>query len=280
MSSPTARRALIALAVAGVATLGAVVPATGAEATPRGFSAAGDSVRVIITYDDAATGRASIAREVERTGTVRVALRRSPHLVATVRRSALTALRSAPHVSAVQLDVPERLSLNSSLAVVRADAVHALGLTGSGSTVAVLDSGLDVGHPFVAGRVVAQYCSSSPSDASERSLCPDGTTEDDAAGVAGLAACASAGGRLCDHGTHVAGIVAGDGTGVTGAPHAGVAPGAGIIAMQVFTRFDDAADCGGSAPCIASYPSDQLRALDHLAGLARPTRSGTSSRRT
>ncbi len=51
-----------------------------------------------------------------------------------------------------------------------------------------------------------------------------------------------------------------------GAPAAGEAPDANIIAMQVFTRFDDRAFCG-AASCVASYQSDQLRALDQLAAL-------------
>ena len=49
---------------------------------------------------------------------------------------------------------------------------------------------------------------------------------------------------------------------------AGVAPGANIIAMQVFTRFNGADVCGtGQAPCVASYQSDQMAALDELAAL-------------
>ena len=228
-------------------------------------------MRVIVTYDSLSSTPA-VAGSVRRVGTVTRTLPRSPHLVATVPAAEVARLRHAPHVQAVQVDVPQRLALDSSLHVIKADAAHAAGVTGAGATVAVLDTGVDVDHPFLAGRVVAQFCSSTPNplNAGEKSLCPDGTTQDDSADIDSLPACFSASvGTLCDHGTHVAGIAAGDGSGVSGArAQAGVAPGAGIIAMQIFTRFASTAVCGfGNSPCVASYPSDQLRALDELAAL-------------
>ncbi len=258
MSRAAAARALLVAATAVAAILGAMAPAV------AGPDAA--TVRVIVTYD-ALSSAASVAGSVDSVGTVTRTMRRSPHLVATVPAADLPRLRRSPHVRSVQVDVPQKLALDSSLAVIRADAAHRAGWTGAGTTVAILDTGIDLDHPFLGGRVVAQYCSSTPSASNQRSLCPNGLTEDDHADIDSLAACRSAGsGTLCDHGTHVAGIVAGNGTGLAGAPAAGVAPGANLIAMQVFTRFDDRTFCG-AASCVASYPSDQLRALDQLAAL-------------
>ena len=268
MSSSTTVRSLVAAAACAVTALALAVPAVGAppSATPTpGDDAGSGSVRVIVTYD-ALSSTPAVTDAVDRVGTVSHTLRRSSHLVATVPASEVARLRAQPHVRSVQLDLPERATLDSSLRVIRADIAHTSGLTGAGSTVAVLDTGVDVDHPFLGGRVVAQYCSSSPQHDGEQSLCPDGTTEDDAAGVEGLARCLAGGVHLCDHGTHVAGIAAGNGAGVRGAPRAGVAPGARIIAMQVFTRFTDRDFCGAPA-CVGSYPSDQLRALDEVAAL-------------
>ena len=174
-------------------------------------------MRVIVEYDAVASTR-SVEDAVRRVGEVTRTMRRSPHLVATVPAASLDRLREAPHVRAVQVDRPERLALDSTLAVIRADDAHTSGFTGAGSTVAILDTGVDVDHPFLGGRVVAQYCSSTPMAAGEQSLCPDGTTEDDSADIDSLARCSSGAVRLCDHGTHVAGIAAGLGTGHPAAP--------------------------------------------------------------
>ena len=258
MSRAAAARAFVVAATAVAATLGAMSPAA---ARPDAVT-----VRVIVSYDALASA-GSVTGSVDSVGTVNHTMRRSPHLVATVPAADLPRLRRAPHVRSVQVDVPQKIALDSSLAVIRADAAHHAGWTGAGTTVAILDTGVDVDHPFLGGRVVAQYCSSSPTGPDQQSLCPNRTTEDDNADIDSLAACASTtSSSLCDHGTHVAGIVAGNGTGVAGAPAAGVAPGASLIAMQVFTRFNDRSFCG-AASCVASYPSDQLRALDRLAAL-------------
>jgi len=265
MSRAGAARGLVTGAAALAAALSAMTPA-GAAALPGAPVGETGTVRVIVTYDTLSSTR-SVADSVGSLGTVTHSMRRSAHLVATVPAADLGTLRRAPHVRAVQLDVPQKLALDSSLPVIRADIAHAAGYTGAGTTVAILDTGIDVDHPFLGGRVIAQYCSSSPAAPSQHSLCPNGLTEDDNADVDSLPACSAGSlGLLCEHGTHVAGIAAGNGSGVADAPRAGVAPGADIIAMQVFTRFDDPAFCGSSS-CVASYPSDQLRALDQLAAL-------------
>ena len=266
MSRSDAARALVAAAAALAATLGAGAPAT-AGVGPTASSSVRGSVRVIVTYDSPSSTR-SVAASVDAVGTVTRTMTRSAHLVATVPAAALARVRHSPHVVAVQVDVPQKVALDSSLHVIRADAAHTAGYTGAGTTVAILDTGVDVDHPFLGGRVVAQYCSSHPIGGTQQSLCPNGLTTDDSADVDSLPACSSASlGPLCDHGTHVAGIAAGDGSGVAGMhPRAGVAPDARIIAMQVFTRFNDPKFCG-AASCVASYPSDQMAALDALAAL-------------
>ncbi|HEX2195327.1 MAG TPA: S8 family serine peptidase, partial [Actinomycetota bacterium] len=67
---------------------------------------------------------------------------------------------------------------------------------------------------------------------------------------------------------HVAGIAMGDGTGVTGAPTAGVAPDADLVGIQVFTRFNDAATCDSDpTPCVRTYASDQVLGLQQVLAL-------------
>ena len=84
-----------------------------------------------------------------------------------------------------------------------------LGVTGKGVGVAILDSGI-APHPDLAGRIVAAV--DFTSGATGGALVPP----------------ADPGG----HGTHVAGLVAGDGTASRGA-YAGVAPGANLIDVRV-----------------------------------------------
>ena len=74
----------------------------------------------------------------------------------------------------------------------------------------------------------------------------------------------------CDHGTHVAGIAAGQ-TSPVGFD--GVARGANIIAVQVFSRLHDStgntpcANAERSSPCALSFTSDQMQALEYVYNL-------------
>ncbi|MDR8415257.1 S8 family serine peptidase, partial [Nonomuraea sp. 3-1Str] len=164
-------------------------------------------------------------------------------------------------------DRPVPPVLAESVPLIGADKTRAAGKTGAGSVVAVLDTGVAVNHPFLKDRVLEEACFS-PIDAdySSTSLCPDGTAQQEGPGAADTDQGPCADPALdCDHGTHVAGIAVGDGTGVTGAPPAGVAPGAELVAIQVFSKFTSEDLCGaGAAPCVLSFTSAQLAGLDKV----------------
>lgn len=195
---------------------------------------------------------------------------RYPLLAIEAGAPALQRLAAAPEVLRIQPDVAQPPTLASSLQVINADDVHDFGHVGTGQTVAILDTGIDRDHPFFAGRLVDEACYSSDDDG-EQTLCPNGGTSQTGAGAADAttATCVDGTTNLCDHGSHVAGIAAGAAAGVTGAPGDGVAPGAEIIAVQVFTRFDNADDCGDNpAPCVLSYVSDQIEALERIADIS------------
>ncbi|KAA1423886.1 S8 family serine peptidase [Mumia zhuanghuii] len=241
----------------------------GAVAAPEG-----DPVRVVVGVEQ----RSDVAGVAEDTDADVVrTMSRLPVAVLEVPADELEQLAAHPDVVSLMEDVPERPSLASSLPVINGDDVHGLGFDGTGATVAVLDTGIDADHPFYGtggARIVSQFCSSTPAASDEDSLCPDGTTTDTNATVDGVAACLNAtNANICDHGSHVAGIAAGSAaTDSTNAPGDGVAPGAQLIAMQVFTRFNDTADCdpdgvGDPTPCVLTYPSDQINALNQLIAL-------------
>ncbi|MFF9048071.1 S8 family serine peptidase [Streptomyces parvulus] len=189
-----------------------------------------------------------------------------PIVTLKVDRGGLVQLAAQPGVVSVTEDVPARPSLDESVPIIGADQASAQGMTGAGNVVAVLDTGVATRHPFLKDRVISEACfSTTDSDLSATSLCPDGTDHQEGTGTAdsGTGPCATI--AECDHGTHVAGIIAGNGESISGAPKRGVAPGANIIALQVFSKFDSEDYCGpGAAPCMGSFTSAQLAALEKV----------------
>src|SRR6058998_688861 len=147
--------------------------------------------------------------------------------------------------------------------LVGADQAWAQGFDGTGLVVAVVDSGVDSAHPFLAGKVVEEACYSTTSGQQSTTLCPNGANEQIGPGAGVYCPLELEG---CWHGTHVAGIAAGNGT-PSGLPIWGVGRGASIMSVQVFSRFDGFFDCGGSPPCIGAYTSDILAALERVYAL-------------
>ena len=187
---------------------------------------------------------------------------RVPGMVLRADQATLQALRDDPEVRAITEDHLHRPLLGDSIPLIQANTLWAQGGTGSGWAVAILDTGVDKTHAFFEERVVAEACfSSNDENENATSLCPDGeeTSYADGAGMD----CSDISG--CGHGTHVAGIAAG----FQSNDFAGVAKGADIIAIQIFSKIDDSEFCGGesSTPCLASFSSDQIAALEHVLDL-------------
>jgi len=188
-------------------------------------------------------------------------------VVAEVDAAGLQALADSGRIDFVMEDALAFASLAQSGPLVETTALHAGGARGQGQGVAILDTGVDAAHPFFNGRVVAEACfSSNAATQGAATACPNGQMAQVGAGAA--RPCAASG---CDHGTHVAGIAAG-----RAATFTGVAPNADIIAVQVFSVFSDqpagprpCASSGQQSPCVASFTSDQIRALDYVRQLAQ-----------
>lgn len=100
--------------------------------------------------------------------------------------------------------------------------VHNLGYKGAGSTIAIIDTGVNVKHEQFTGRIAAQSCFSSEyvdGDYTYRSVCgsSNSAVPSNAYAPANF-----------NHGSHVAGIAAGK---------SGIAPEAKIVAVQAFTEM-------------------------------------------
>jgi subtilisin family serine protease len=178
-----------------------------------------------------------------------------PFLALDVGPTALALLASLQGiVLAVEEDTPLFPTLAESGPHVQANAAQGAGLDGRGTVIAVLDTGIDKNHPLLAGKVVEEACFSS------RGNCLNGAAV--ATGPGAGVPCTYAA-SACRHGTHVAGIAAG-----SGPSFSGVATGARLMSVQVFSRFTGV-DCFGSGenPCARAFTSDILAGLERVYAL-------------
>ena len=204
-----------------------------------------------------------------------------PFLALLVSAEALAVLRDSSAVLSVAEDMPRKLIepveksassegsgpvaspadadpplLNNTVNIIGASAAWAMGYTGSGWYVAILDTGIRKTHQFFTGKTVVEACYALGSDGSgPAGDCPNGLTSMTGSGAAVHYSSTYQG---YDHGTHVSGIAAGN----YGSLY-GVAKDANIIAVKVFSMFS-ASDCGSANPCVMSWDSDQVAGLDYV----------------
>ena len=164
----------------------------------------------------------------------------------------------SPYVEAVFEDAVFDSQAGENTELIGAEAAWENGGSGEGQIVAVLDTGVDLNHPFIAGKVTHGACFSSnynspTGDFESVSVCPEEAEEG-----YGINAGRSCGLEVagCDHGTRVAGIAAGRGDSFSG-----VARDASIMSVQVFSRFESFC---GDQPCARSWVSDQIAGLEHI----------------
>lgn len=138
------------------------------------------------------------------------------------------------------------------------------GFDGTGSKVALLDTGVNIGHSFLSGAVANSVgaCFSTIEAPFVTSLCPNSTIEQIGSG-AGVNCSSAIDG--CAHGTQMAGIIAG-----SDASQSGVAVGAEVVPIQIYSQINSNDLCGGpgTAPCILSSGDDLIRALEYVQTIA------------
>ena len=221
----------VALVAALLATMAALTPAVGAGRARPAPAITADVDRdllqlttgtvpvVVQLRGDAVAGEKAVA---EAGGRVTRHLPLINGLAASVPAGAVTTLASAGGVRAISLDRQVTVQAGGGSGspnsvynkVVRADDAWAKGTTGSGVTVALIDTGV-AGVSDLAGRVLP--------------------VTDDITGVtspcvnfSGEPGC----GDSYGHGTFIAGLIAGDGS-ASGGTYKGVAPGANLVSIKV-----------------------------------------------
>ena len=182
-----------------------------------------------------------------------------PVVFAQIRREDIAIVANDSAVVGVQEDKPMPLLMDESTVIVGSVAANQAGYGGTGMTVAVLDTGVAKNHEFLAGQVVAEACFSN-AYTTQTSLCPRGTSTTNAVSNDADSATPCVGYSGCDHGTHVAGTVAGKVINKGSYVLRGVAPDAKIIGIQVFTYIVPAE----GDPYIGSYSADQILAMEWL----------------
>jgi len=177
-----------------------------------------------------------------------------PYMSMFVNAAQLRRLLVDPEVVSVEEDVPSPPLLAQSAPLIHANNVWTKGFNGTNQVVAVLDTGVAKTHPMFTGKVVSEACYSTTSAPDYISLCPGGVAASTASGSGVNCSTVWTG---CDHGTHVAGIAAGNSSTLDG-----IARGAKLIAVKVFSRLTTT-----NPDSVRSFSSDQIKGLQRVYAL-------------
>lgn len=243
--------ALLAFVSFGVAAPG--VPAL--KSLPQGLSAIAaaqpEADRAILAV--AMLGHAPTALDVSRLQAQGLVVQPFKHLPMALTKGTLAQLlRAQASGAARDFYRDEALSYHSaeSTAAMHADATRALGYDGAGIGIAIVDSGIDASHPVLKNRVVHNVRVYSPEYIDVLGVSQLGVNlPSSPALVIPFDALPYNNTDTIGHGTHVAGLAAGDGT--DNPELIGVAPGAHLVGYStgevlfIFTAlasFDDILD--------------------------------------
>ena len=134
-----------------------------------------------------------------------------PGFSGTVTQAGLYKLAAHPDVLRIDLPAAVSTQVDQMVPLIGADTMHAVGYTGEGVTIAVLDTGIDTDHTDLGNDLVGEECFIECANQTDRQS-GSGAAEDDHG-----------------HGTNVIGIITSTGT----VSNLGIAPDADIFAYKV-----------------------------------------------
>src|SRR5213082_149232 len=199
------------------------------------------TLEIIVNYDEAVTTRDAVSNAMLNLGAGVVQFKHLELVAGVATPTQISAIAALPGVQGVYLNRQLQyyghgsglyaLMLHESIPTIRADAVHAMGITGKGMGIAILDSGIDglynpdlvyPSHTVQNVKVifnlsdVVTFGKSAPKPLKQ--------------GVDIFAENLPNSETSVGHGSHVAGITAGLGT-ASGGYYTGVAPGASLVGI-------------------------------------------------
>ncbi|GAA0720696.1 hypothetical protein GCM10009105_30350 [Dokdonella soli] len=190
-----------------------------------------------------------------------------PILLVHVDAPALQHILDLTEIRGIQEDHVLQPLDNATNAVIHATTAWAAGERGAGQVVAVLDTGMQASHPFLttdgtASRVITSLSGCFSGNGSGTvpplySFCPGDVASHTGNANDGEPCYNYPGYSGCEHGTHIAGIAAGNGFYPSGNSQGGVAPMANLMSVDVYTCY-----WNGSTCLVVAYDSDVIAGLN------------------
>ncbi|MBA2573065.1 MAG: hypothetical protein H0V06_08470, partial [Gemmatimonadetes bacterium] len=106
-----------------------------------------DQLEIIVSFDEAVTTADAFTDAVQLTGAGVIGFKHLPMVAALATPAHVVAIQVLPGVRSVYLNTSQELLNKEGGESINADDVHALGITGKGVGIAILDTGIDGTHP-------------------------------------------------------------------------------------------------------------------------------------
>jgi len=188
-----------------------------------------DKLEVLVTFDESRTNSTAVASALTSSGAGIIKFKHLPVVFAVATPAQIASITTKPGIRSVYSNKQLSYHLAESTRAIRADVAWASGYTGKGVGIAILDSGIDgaynpgLAYPSktvhnvkyaVAMRDLVTFDPTTPAPGGELFVANVPNSE-----------------TSVGHGTHVAGIAAGNGAGSTNGWYKGVAPDANLIGI-------------------------------------------------